>query len=193
MPNIKDQKLLYHLTSSENLPSIFSKGLMSRSSLNDFVDVADHEILQKRENSSLHEFVPFHFFTKNPFDYAVQRSHEKDDFVLITVHRTWAAKNNWKVICRHPLANEGVEIHDYNDGMAIMNWELMNQRDYNDPDCKSVCMAECLSPRRVEASNFFKIFVMSVDVQKSVLNMAIAAKLNLDVAINENLFVGNYE
>ena len=43
MTDIKEQKLLYHLTSMNNIKSILRDGLKSRSSLNgnEFTDVAD--------------------------------------------------------------------------------------------------------------------------------------------------------
>ncbi|GAA0248754.1 DUF4433 domain-containing protein [Pseudomonas rhodesiae] len=49
MPDIKEQKLLYHLTSLDNLSSIFQNGLKPRAQLRAFEDVADAEILKKRQ------------------------------------------------------------------------------------------------------------------------------------------------
>ena len=68
MPDIKEQKLLYHLTSIENLSSIFQNGLRSRAHLDAFADVADTEILRKRQALELERYVPFHWFAANPFD-----------------------------------------------------------------------------------------------------------------------------
>ncbi len=57
MVDIKEQKLLYHLTSLGNLSSILELGLVSRSEVNEFDDVADPEILAGREqNGSLSFF-----------------------------------------------------------------------------------------------------------------------------------------
>lgn len=58
MPDIKDQKLLYHLTSFENLAGILAGGLKPRASLQKFSDVADPEILVKRKMLGLDHFVP---------------------------------------------------------------------------------------------------------------------------------------
>lgn len=70
---IRDGKLLYHLTAFENLPSIAEHGLLSRNDLRAhgllFEDVADPDIL--RDRGDLDRYVPFHFFPRNPFDYAV--------------------------------------------------------------------------------------------------------------------------
>lgn len=156
MPKIKDQKLLYHLTRLENLGSILKNGLLPRAQLKNFIDVADQEIISDRKVFGLENFVPFHWFTKNPFDGRVQADHPQAKFVLITVRRSFAASNNWAVIPRHPLAN-GVppKILTYQEGFQEIDWETMDLRVYRDANCKSVCMAECLSPTPVFAVNFF--------------------------------------
>ena len=64
MTLIKDQQFIYHLTDIENLPSILSNGLQPRSSLINFSDVADDEIIASRKRSKLEDYVPFHFFAK---------------------------------------------------------------------------------------------------------------------------------
>ena len=71
-------KLIYHITSIDNLPSILKFGLLSRKCILQnhdihFTDIADPEILSKRERykEALSQYVLFHFFAKNPFDGAV--------------------------------------------------------------------------------------------------------------------------
>jgi hypothetical protein len=71
MPDIREQKLLYHLTSIENLSSIFHNGLRPRAQLDTFADVADAQILSKRKTLGLERYVPFHWFAANPFDGSV--------------------------------------------------------------------------------------------------------------------------
>ncbi|RMR31374.1 hypothetical protein ALP36_02125 [Pseudomonas syringae pv. coriandricola] len=106
--NIKEQKLLYHLTSLENLDGIFQEGLKSRADLTVFADVADSEILKKRQALELDRYVPFHWFAANPFDGSVQINRPNSKFVLISVYRSFAKQNGWKVIPRHPLANNEI-------------------------------------------------------------------------------------
>lgn len=62
-------KLIYHITSIDNLPSILKFGLLSRKCLLQnrdihFTDIADPEILNKRERykEALSQYVLFHFF-----------------------------------------------------------------------------------------------------------------------------------
>lgn len=97
MPNIKRQKLIYHLTSLENMPGILEHGLLPRSQLQNFQDVADQEIIASRRNHCLENFVPFHWFSRNPFDGRVQADRPDEDFALITIHRELAQRENWKL------------------------------------------------------------------------------------------------
>ena len=169
---------------------------MSRSELEElddadaFVDVANDEILEGREALGLENYVPFHWFTKNPFDYGAVRGNKDKEFVLITIKRAYAKRNNWQVICRHPLAREGVELLDYADGMESIDWDLMNKRDYDDDDCRSVCMAECLSPNSVPARNFFRIYVSSEENKAFMQQSLKKAGLKMDVDLNDNMLVG---
>ncbi|WP_231039737.1 DarT ssDNA thymidine ADP-ribosyltransferase family protein [Proteus alimentorum] len=57
--SIRDKALLYHLTCLNNLPNILETGLRSRASLSDdFIDVADGNIIQGREAKTLEQMVP---------------------------------------------------------------------------------------------------------------------------------------
>lgn len=168
--NIKNQSLIYQITDLANLESILEEGIKSRSQLNPrrFSDVADRQILEGREAHNLHKMVPFHFFARNPFDGSVQESNSDIEFVILTVRRSLAALENWKIIPRHPLAIGKFQILDYADGMDAIDWELMSKREYHDPECKSVCMAECLSPTTVPSSNIFSIFTRNGKVAEEV-------------------------
>lgn len=154
MPAIKEQKLLYHLTSLNNIGSILDNGLQPRAGLQEFHDVADAEILVGRGEHGLENYVPFHWFSRNPFDGRVQKDRPNEEFVLITVRRALAEGKNWKILPKHPLARQEFRFYDYQEGFDLVNWDLMQERDYHDSDCKSVCMAECLSPEPVSPSVF---------------------------------------
>lgn len=189
MVDIKNQKLIYHLTAFENLPGILAEGLKPRSQLAEFQDVADKEIIQKRQNLALENFVPFHWFARNPFDGGVQTAHRDKAFALISVRRELAARNNWKVIPRHPLANAAIELLDYPSGFATIDWETMNRREYQEPNCKSVCMAECLAPGAVPASMFFSIYVCNAQLEQQARAWMNQQKMTVDIDVNENMFL----
>jgi hypothetical protein len=189
MADIKDQKLIYHLTALENMSSISSEGLKARAQILGFRDVADHQIIDNRKILGLETFGPFHWFAKNPFAGSVQITHRNNPFVLITVHRELAEREGWKVIPRHPLANDQIELLDYSSGFKAIDWQLMNKRDYSDPLSKSVCMAECLSPITVPVAFSYTVFVPNTDIAKVVIDEANKIAQAVDVVVNENMFL----
>ena len=75
--DIKNGKLLYHLTHIDNLDSIIEYGLLSRNLACDLIamDVADSEILEKRQFNRLDDFVLFHFYPNTAFDNAVRNKY----------------------------------------------------------------------------------------------------------------------
>ncbi|AVX91350.1 MULTISPECIES: DarT ssDNA thymidine ADP-ribosyltransferase family protein [Pseudomonas] len=186
--SIKDQKLLYHLTSVENLDGIFRDGLKPRAGLSGFKDVADAEILKKRQALQLDNYVPFHWFAKNPFDGSVQRNRPEAQFVLISVYRSTAKQYGWKVIPRHPLAGDSIQLLDYEQGFEAIEWDVMSSRDYLDPHCKSICMAECLAPGIVKPDAFFKIFTPSEEVDALCVAKLQAADVNVQTSVNQRMF-----
>lgn len=186
MPLIQEQSLLYHLTCMDNLPSILDNGLRSRNDLGrKFTDIADGDIIQGRGIHNLQQMVPFHFFANNPFDGRVKADHRDKSFCMITVYRTFAREKGWKIIPRHPLAAvQGVVPMDYDTGFAAINWNLMNSRDYRNPESKSVCMAECLSPTAVNVNDFQCIYVKDEAAKAHVEGLLKARNLSKFVNIN---------
>lgn len=189
MADYKSKKLIYHLTALKNIPSILEKGLLPRNQLTSFQDVADKEIIGKRQGLALEGYVPFHWFVNNPFDGVVQKKHKDTPFALIAVKRDLAAKMNWKILPRHPLANDQMALLDYAAGFDAIDWETMNQRDYHDPNCKSVCMAECLALGGVPVSEFFAIYVRDVAAEKKIRAWANIRGVNVGIDVNENMFL----
>lgn len=184
--SIRDKKLLYHLTCMDNLSSIIDTGLRTRSSLKGkFKDVADGQIISGRGAKALETMVPFHFFAGNPFDGRVLVDNKNLTFCMITVQRSTAQQNQWKILPKHPLASEGVELMDYDDGMKTIDWKVMDTRDYKNANCKLVCMAECLSPVTVPASSFFCIYVKDESAKKRVEKMVEGKNLNFYINIME--------
>ncbi|MFY1665598.1 DarT ssDNA thymidine ADP-ribosyltransferase family protein [Pseudomonas sp. Pseu.R1] len=171
---IRDQRFIYHLTSFDNISSILRDGLQPRAALAHgvFRDVADADIIEGRTRNSLENFVPFHWFARNPFDGRVQRDRPDEDFVLIAVNRGHASQNNWRIIPSHPLAGGRFELMSYVEGFAAIDWDLMDRRDYANADCRHVCMSECLSPAAVPVSDFAKIYVPTEEIWQMVSRRA---------------------
>lgn len=186
--DIRGQKLLYHLTSLENLDSILRGGLQPRAGLSGFTDIADCEILTKRQVLGLDRYVPFHWFAKNPFDGSVLIRRPNSTFVLISVRRELAKNAGWKVIPRHPLAHDEIQLLDFDPGFDAIDWPRMNTRDYHDPVCKSICMAERLAPSAVSPVLFFKIFAPRNDIEQICRQKIRSAGVNVDVTANPRMF-----
>lgn len=171
----RHKALLYHLTSLDNLPSILANGLQSRACLEAaaFTDVADHKIVEGRKALKLEDYVPFHFFSKTPFDYGVQWSRPTERFVLLTVRRSYAQAKQWKIIPSHPLGSEAPKLMEYEEGYAAINWDLMETDEKGvtydtNRAYRQVCMAECLSPSEVPPSVFLSIIVKTEEDQRAV-------------------------
>ena len=176
MDNIKNGKLIYHLTSIKNLDSIIKNGIQPRNSINPNIDIADSEIIDKRQNVNdinLLEYVPFHFFINNPFDGAVKKYHINKNFVYICVRRCIAKEKGFKIIPIHPLSNDILTkfpkiIYDYNEGFNLIDWDIMETREYNNQNCKNICLAECLYYGTMTINYIFSIVVKDDESYKKV-------------------------
>lgn len=167
--SIKNKKTIIHLTALDNLENIFLRGLQPRANIQPKVDVADHEIIEKRKKDKLEKYVPFHFFMKNPFDGAVIRAYPNTVFVYLSMLRSTAKQHNFLILPNHPLSDmDTVKPLPYDEGFKKINWALMDKRDYNDQECKLVCMAECLSPRLVPLSLIHSIVVQNEKAKECI-------------------------
>lgn len=184
--SIKDGKLLYHLTPIKNLESILRNGLKSRSSLEkeNFIDTANSDIIDKRKQMKLTNYIPFHFMSNGPYDGSVRKTYPDEDFAYICVYRD-IIKDNCKIIVGHPLnssvldnvtlnnliKNNSVDknldkLYDWNEGFDKINWKLMDEKDYKDRSCKQMCMSEALYLGTITYENIQCIWVPSDQVSK---------------------------
>lgn len=190
--SIKEQKLLYHLTSLNNLESILINGLVARKYIHSFDDIADPEIIDFREKNGLNDYVPFHFFAGNPFDGKVQKASPDKEFIYICVHRKLAKLNNFKIIPRHPASMGLLTLYDYLNGIEVIDWDTMDNRNYSNQDCKHICMAECLSPIKVTSDSFNSIYVKNEEIKDYILNKYVQILKQISpfhINVNKNMFV----
>ena len=145
------------------MPSIIKIGLMPRKLLLQyglsFVDIADHNIIDKRANNYLDEYVPFHFHPYSSFDYAVKINNPDKQFAYICLKRDFARYSGFKVIPSHPLSGESPELYDYDEGFNLIDWETVESCNFNSHLSKQIKMAECLSPKTIPASLFQNVYV----------------------------------
>lgn len=110
MGDVKNVKLIYHLTELSNLDSILEHGLLSRKDMIEkkliFEDIADQEIISKRKQLGLDGYVPFHFHPYSSFDVAVKSKYYNSEFIYICVERALARHNKFKILTTHPISAE---------------------------------------------------------------------------------------
>lgn len=168
----KEGRLLYHLTHVDNFRSIVQEGLLSRREVYKkglrYKDVADMEIIGKRECLGLDCYTPFHFHPYSAFDVAVKRANDAQRMMYICVYRNYAREHGYKILPMHPLSMEDWKIYDYDDGFAKIDWETLTRKnDYSDY-AKEVKMAECLSDRGVCIDEFASVFVANQKIKKEI-------------------------
>ncbi|MFM5018219.1 DarT ssDNA thymidine ADP-ribosyltransferase family protein [Aeromonas veronii] len=186
--SIRSKQQIYHLTALSNLESILNHGLLPRNKISGFTDVADAEIIEKREKLSLNSKVPFHFFARNPFDGKVLATHPETEFILIAVDRSLAKAQKWWIVDKHPLATDVQIYEDYQEGFDAIDWDLMDERDYSDRACKQVCMAECVALDTVPVRDFARFYVRSEAAQKYAQKLLASKGIKKYVNINEQMF-----
>lgn len=169
----KNDNLLYHMTTINNLEGIICNGLMSRAELEkhryNFIDVANQEIIAKRMMSNM---IPFHFTCHSAFDYKVQGDHPDLSFVYLTITREYARAHNFFISPKHPLS--AVEEYDkfpYDEGFKLIDWEAMKKRGNDDRHVHSTKMAECLCSVIIPISDFDTIFVEDNNISDKVKGM----------------------
>ncbi|WP_167593941.1 DarT ssDNA thymidine ADP-ribosyltransferase family protein [Carnobacterium divergens] len=162
----KNDNRLYHTTHIENLESILKYGMLSRkevTKLKKYTDVADGEIINERERYNLSKYVPFHFYPNSPFEGAIKKEHGGANLVTITIRRSYARENEFKILPTHPL-NGQFQLFHYDEGYDKINWEVIDtpMKSCTDPNAKQIKMAEALSVNMIDANDFFEIYCSKV-------------------------------
>lgn len=188
-------KLLYHITHVNNMQSILNSGLMSRQQLltmgSSFFDIADPEIIARRieYKNNLSNYILFHFFSKNPFDCAVCRKYGKENMVIITIDRELHNDYDFYIIPTHPLDVNNPDIYSYNDGYPLIQWNILDMqtnRDYNCPEIKKACMAECLVKDIIKPEAFSYLYVYNDETKIQISRMTNQEKIR--ITVNSNMF-----
>lgn len=172
LDNVRNKKLLYHLTKLSNMEMIISQGLLPRKYLIDksmnFDDVADPQIIRKREKLKLDQYTPFHFHPYSAFDVAVKNAYPDDKFVYICIERALAELNGFKVLLKHPLSQQDCILYDYPDGMNKIDWDTMEKTGATDEYSRNVKMAECLTEKCIPAELFQCVYVPDTDAKEYI-------------------------
>lgn len=170
----KSDKLIYHLTELDNLESIVQNKLLPRIKMLEaklpFIDVANREIISKREELGLNGYTPFHFHPYSAFDKSVQGTHPDRTFIYLCLQRTFAESNGFKIITTHPrhLDAENFRLYDYAEGFNHIDWERIKISGNEDNEVKQAKMAECLTDMPLSIQDFIQIAVKDSGVEQQV-------------------------
>lgn len=175
LEGVRDKKLLYHLTKLDNMERIVRHGLLPRRYLLEhgmfFGDVADPEIIDKREELGLDIYTPFHFHPYSAFDVAVKSRHVTEKFVYICIKRALAELNGFKILLKHPLSQQECVLYDYDEGITKIDWDTMEGVGAEDDYSRNVKMAECLTDKRIPAELFQCVYVPDIETKKYIENI----------------------
>ena len=170
--NVKQGKLIYHLTKLSNLDSILKLGLLPRENMLkkniSFDDVANKEIITKRSMLGLNKYTPFHFHPFSSFDVAVKNTYNNENFIYICLLRKVARNNGFKILPRHPLNMDECILMDYDEGFQAIDWDIMQEKGLDDDNAKQIKMAECLTDLIVPVNCFQCIYVKNEEIKEIV-------------------------
>ncbi len=172
LEGVKEKALLYHLTEVSNMKMIVNYGLLPRRYLLEhnmiFGDVADPQIISKREELGLDMYTPFHFHPYSAFDVAVKNTYSSKKFVYICIKRAFAEFNNFKILVRHPLSQQECVLYDYIDGINNIDWNTMEKTGTVDEYSRNVKMAECLTDKGIPAELFQCVYVPDMETKQYI-------------------------
>ena len=193
MPSPKEGKLLYHLTHIDNMASILCNGLLPRNTLEgNFIDTADPDIIAGRHefNVDLGNYIPFHFFVKNPYDGAVCKKRGAENMVIISIYRPDQKCDGFFIIPKHPLSRSP-DFLPYDEGFEKVSWDLMesgDNRDYSNPIIKTACMAECDVDRPISVDEFAYVYVKTERARDFILDLPYSEKIKNKLQVKPNMF-----
>ncbi|GFI45294.1 hypothetical protein IMSAGC019_00604 [Lachnospiraceae bacterium] len=171
----KTGKLLYHLTELNNLSSIIKYGMLPRKTIImlgiKFGDIADAQIITKRQQLGLDMYTPFHFHPYSAFDIAVKHTHQGEDFIYLCIDRECAKLNGFKILPKHPLSTQECKLYDYDEGFSLVDWDTMMSINRVDDYAKQVKMAECLTEKVIPINAFTCMYVASEQVKERVIEI----------------------
>ena len=197
MGRIQNGKLLYHLTALNNLESIIQNGLMSRDALTEkkenFIDVANQEIVKSREYYNLSSYIPFHFHIHTAFYTIVKNQNPNIDFIYLCLQRKKAKELNFQIIPEHPLSSSifTVSLLSYENGIDAINWDIMEltqteakERNIDLDDHRKIRMAECLTKSILNITEFNIIGVSNNKVKIKTENLLKKYNINSPPYVN---------
>lgn len=133
----------------------------------------------------------FHFYPKNPFDFAVCHENHSENMVLITIRRSLCiSRNSFFIIPSHPLDIDQPEIYPYKEGISRIRWDILDAestRDYDNAEIRKACMAECITLNTVPVKDFAYLYVYNKKAKEKLQN-CLNYTPTVDIQVNPFMF-----
>ncbi|MCS7189910.1 MAG: DarT ssDNA thymidine ADP-ribosyltransferase family protein [Bacteroidia bacterium] len=191
---------LFYITAIDNLPSILERGILSRRKVEalsvEHAEIADHIILQQRENISqlckidLFRFVNLYFQPRNPMLFRIIKEKGSENICIIQIKSSildrddiFIADGNAASPRTTLYAKHSLKPSELNKIIEQTEKEYWSKGD----NSKRKIMAECLVPDEVPPSYIHTIFVDSDASRRRVLGL-IGHKMSIAVVPEPRLF-----
>lgn len=190
MPRKKPEiKSLYYITHIDNLPSIFTRGILSHGRVEDlalpYTPIYDAQIVSNRkakiapDGHSLWLFANLYFQPRNPMLYRVLHEKDEGDVVVLGVQRRVLETPNLFVALGNAASN-ATQILNLKEGLKGITqiWETINSEWWNAVDgSKRKMMAECLVPNCIPPDLVHSVYVASHAVADKVRQIGLPANV----------------
>ncbi|MFN0107745.1 MAG: DarT ssDNA thymidine ADP-ribosyltransferase family protein [Blastocatellia bacterium] len=186
-----DIKSLYYITHIENLPSIFERGILSHSKVEEmnvaYTPIYDGNIVSRRKSKltpngkSLWEYANLYFQVRNPMLYRViHEAINLEDIAIIGVSPQVLTEPG-AILTDGNAANDPTQFYDVAKGRQVLlaQWKIINSEWWNDLDgSKRKIMSECLVPNLVKKEFVHSIFVANHTARERVQKLLGAKQIS---------------
>ncbi len=161
---------LYYITHIDNLPSIFSHGILSHRQVEkrniSYTPIYDKSIVENRKaktvpgGRSLWEYANLYFQPRNPMLYRVLHENPDTELAVVGIQPSALCISD-ALIASGNAANEATEILNVTNGLKIIkkNWKTIQSEWWNSLDgSKRKIMAELLVPGNVPPEYIHTIY-----------------------------------
>lgn len=168
---------LYHMTHIDNLSNIMNEGLFPHNLINEYHDISNSSVNQKRQmkepvfNRSIHDYVPFYFNVRNAMLYAVQSKHQRK-IIILELDPNICLRKNVLFTFKNAACNNSVFYQFVQEFISDNRWPQINASTWNnDIDTKQNMMSECLVPGRIDSDYIKAIHCIDKEAQEDVLGV----------------------
>ena len=178
-----DIKALYYITHTDNLPSIFEKGILSHERIEDDqvqpARIYNTAIVNSRkekrtpDRQSLWSYTNLYFQARNPMMYRVVHEKGAKDLAVVSVAKE-VLQTQGVFITDGNAANAPTQFHLPSTGLKVLRqqWKIVQNEWWNTLDgSKRKIMAECLVPNSVGPEFINSVYVADEETRTRVSKM----------------------